>query len=95
MIMSGLLLSVRKGDFVDKATGKPVRFCHLKIAQPSESQDIVGLEDTKIKLPFDSFETFRNLANPLIGKSVEVDCDISIRGKFVSLTAVGLRASSR
>ena len=95
MVLTGLLLSLRKGDFVDKSTGEQIRFCHLKLAQPSDQNDIIGLDDQKVKVPFESFETFRKEVAPLIGRQVEVEVDLKLRGKFVNLIALSVRPVSQ
>ena len=95
MVITGLLLSLRRGDFVDKKTGEQIQFCHLKIAQPSDQKDIIGLDDQKIKVPFESFEVFRTQASPLIGRQVEIDVDLTIRGKFVNLIAMQIRPATQ
>lgn len=95
MVITGLLLSLRRGEFVDKSTGQVVRFCHLKIAQPSDNvDDIVGLDDQKIKVPFDRFDVMRKEVGGLIGRQVEVEVELKMRGKFVNLTAVSVRPSA-
>jgi septum formation topological specificity factor MinE len=94
MVVSGLLLSLRRGDFVDKSTGEHIQFCHLKIAQPSDSADIIGLDDQKIKVPFDSFDKLRSQVLSLIGKFVEVDVDIKMKGRYVNLQALAVRPAA-
>lgn len=94
-MLTGLLLSLRKGDFIDKQTGEQIQFCHLKLAQQSDSNDIIGLDDQKVKVPFEAFETFRKEVTPLIGRQVEVDVDLKIRGKFVNLIALAVRPVSQ
>jgi len=95
MVLTGLLLSLRKGDFVDKQTGEHIQFCHLKLAQQSDSEDIIGLDDQKVKVPFEAFEKFRKEVTPLIGRQVEVDVDLKIRGKFVHIVAAAVRPVSQ
>lgn len=91
MTLSGLLLSLRRGDFVDKKTGEHIQFCHLKFARPSDDSELIGLEDEKVKVPFDQFEKFKVMCQSLIGRQVEIDVDIRIKGKFVQLTALSVR----
>lgn len=95
MVITGLLLSLRRGEFIDKSTGEQIRFCHLKIAQPSDQADIIGLDDQKIKVPFDSFEAFRKEVNNLIGQRVEVEVELKMRGKFVNVQALHVRPLSQ
>lgn len=95
MVITGLLLGLRRGDFVDKQTGEHIQFCHLKLAQPSDNQDVVGLDDQKIKVPFNAFETFRKEIGGLVGRQVEVEVSLQIRGKFVHLTALSVRPLSQ
>lgn len=95
MVITGLLLSLRKGELVDKVTGEHVKFCHLKLAQPSDQRDLVGLDDQKVRVPFDSFEAFRTQVASLIGRQVEVEVELKMRGRYVNLTALAVRPLSQ
>jgi hypothetical protein len=95
MVITGLLLGLRRGEFVDKSTGEQIRFCHLKVAQPSDNPtDVVGLDDQKIKVPFELFDQFRREISDLIGRNVQIEVELKIRGKYVGLTAVHVRPLS-
>lgn len=88
---TGILLGLHRYEFENEKTKQLVQTSFLKIAQPSKTNKIYGMEDVKLTVSFAEHGMFMSQCKDLIGKPVSVECELTLHGRYNRRIAMSVK----
>lgn len=93
MEISGVLLQIRRFDFEDEKTGKPIRGAKLRLGVNPDDRDAVdtaGFSIQELNMNYDDATRAMNMARELAGCAVSVSVELAL-GRKPTLRATEIR----
>lgn len=93
MNVKGMMIGVRRYQFTDKETGELVRGAKVQVGVSPEDDNTAGFVVQDIPASFELYPSLSTSAKQLVGKQVEVVCDVTLRGRYTKLRASSIQAA--
>jgi len=94
MQVEGILIGVRSYDFADKQTGNQISGVKVTLGVPEpDAANLIGNVVSELSADYAQFGALAASAKNLVGKTVRVECDVTLRGKATRLKAKSIAAA--
>lgn len=93
IVQTGVFLQARQYKFVDKGTGEELQGTTLHLGVEPEERDRASIRGWNLNKLSADYAFFSKIPPGLEGKMVEVECEMSLRGRNVRLRPIAIRVA--